>query len=93
MCVRTTAQEVAVGELDSSDVQFHPEVDGVPRVRFCPCAHARPVPEVGVSVAVVSKVWAECSTNDGVRTALVRRTVQRHIDIQASVRRHCNAHR
>jgi len=91
--IRTTAEEGAIGELDSSDVQFHPEVDRVPWVRFCQCAHARKIPEVGVSVAVVSKVWTECAKTHDVRTALVRRTVQCHIDVQASVRRHCNAHR
>ena len=96
MCVyrlRTAAGEVAVGELDSTDVELHPEVDRVPWVRFCPCAHARSTVEVGVIVAVVSKVWAVCADTVAVRTALVRRTVQCHIDVQASVRRHYNAHR
>ena len=82
--------ELSVGEFYAGDIQLHQQIDRPPRVRFCQGMHARPVPVVRVTVAVVSFVGGTNSaTCIGESAALVRRTIECHVYDLTTIYRHC----
>jgi len=64
---------LSIGEIYAGDIQLHQQIDHPPRVRFCQGMHARPVPEVRVTVTVVSFVGGRNSASViiGVIAALI----------------------
>jgi len=70
---------LSIGEIYAGDIQLHQQIDRPPRVRFFQGMHARPVPEVRVTVAVVSFVGGIKSATYGVTADLVRRTIECHV--------------